>query len=774
MQTDASLERDTDLIQEYVELLNRGAARPGPFGKLASLAKLGSLRRRLAAAARRSPSPELERAEAIAAAETTSTWGRRVATSFWGSRLLMAITLFVGQQFVLLAILVLSAAYTNIATYPPIPEHGYVPRATRAAIVLLIAFVFAFYAAAPVLAALLLWGGRFFRTWRLSVPVVLLLLLGSAVCTLLTFRGLANPGFASDSIHQFVETRSDLGSSPDVNPYISYQKWLDNESHWLLKDPKLKADYEQYLRNGPGRWLTNKFDTNDPGAWASPDALLAIGALVDTEFDQAKFRDWLVEYIDRNKINSRDIDRDVDALVAPANQRFLSVWQAEPFLRDRDVNVRRHYFDDVFRRMRLVGIALFGTLLTLSLIAYLVGPLSITAGWVARSLRAGRVATAASGVRTRYYAMPERADLGADVSGSTMSLLARVHRSYVRSVLAVTIVVLGAWILWLGGRSQPGRIMATQNALMNRFVAIPADTRTTPSPAVVAPAQTAPLAMAGPPAFPAGTGDPSVAVDRNGDGVPDERVRPTLESRLAAIEKQLEDSDYEFRKRFKSAATLLEVYSREIDALRAQNASLEARQADLLNSTSALGSRLSTVEGTARSAAAIASAAQNRAESIGVQVTSLADTVEERTAALDRRAGQLEKRDDEIQATVDAVSADLDEKTTELRARTERLGERATDLAERGEQIAALQRTVYAALVDEFARTLDSLERRSHSRLYRMFNKAEARAQLADLRRRVQLVRAKLQESDDPDAPAFDKQLAELQERIGPVEVRYR
>lgn len=779
MQTDARPERDAELIQDYVEILTRRAARPGPFAKIAALAKLGSLRRRLHATARRSPSADVERAEAIAAAETTAGWTRRLATSYWGSRALMALALFLGQQLVLLAILVLSSAYTNVAAAPPRPENGYLPRATAGAVVLLVVFVFAFYAAAPLLAAALLWGGRFVRSWRLTLPLVTALLLGSAVCTYFTFRGLHNPGFAMDSVHQFVETRGDAGA--DVNPYLAYTKWLDNESHWLLKDPKLKADYETYLRNGPGRWLTNKFDTTDPAAWASPDALLAIGALVDTEHDQAKFRDWLVEYADRNKINSRDIDRDIEALVAPPNQRFLSVWQAEPFLRDRDVEVRRDYFDQVYRRTRVVGMIFFGVLLVLSLLVYLVGPLSITAGWIARSLRVSPIAAAANGIRTRYYATPERAELDADAFDETLELFARVHRAYVRAVLAVTIVVLGTWVLWLASRATPSRAMATQNALMHRFVAFPAGSpRTESVPAaatsavVAAPvAGATPLAMAGTPAFPNGGGDPSVAVDRDGDGVPDERAVSPLEARLAKIEKQLDDSDYDFRKRFNSAATLLEAYRRQIEALRAENQQLESRQNDLASMATALGGRISSVEGEARSAASDARSAATRAENASAQVTALADTVETRADALDRRADALDKRDDELQTTVDALGTDVDEKAAELRARTERLGERATDLAERAEQIAELQRTAYAALVDEFSRSIDALERRSHSRLYRMFNKKEAREELADLRRRIQLVRAKLQASDDPDIPALDKRLVELQDRIGPVEQKF-
>ena len=82
---------------------------------------------------------------------------------------------------------------------------------------------------------------------------------------------------------------------------------------------------------------------------------------MDQEHDQAKFREWLKDYIERNRIYSRDID--VDVLVGPANQRFLSIWQAEPFLRDRDVNVRRAYYGELFNRIRIAGLVFFGVMI---------------------------------------------------------------------------------------------------------------------------------------------------------------------------------------------------------------------------------------------------------------------------------------------------------------------------------------------------------------------------------------------------------------------------
>jgi predicted nucleic acid-binding Zn-ribbon protein len=776
MQTESRLDRDTDLLQEYLEVLDRKAARPSPFGKVAAFAKLGLLRRRLQAAVLRQPDPELERAEAAAVAETGSTWGRRFSTSFWGNRALMAALLVGGQQIVLIAILILSAGYLNLFTRPVNPENGYLPAVTRNAVLFLIFFVFAFYFATPLFSLLLMWGGRFFRSWRVTAPALLLLVLVASAATYMTFRNLSNPLNAPDSLHSFIITRS--GSAPsDINPYKAYYTWLD--MNWLLKDPKFRADYEEYLRRGPGRWLTNRFDTTKSEAWADPQTLVYIGEFVDQYHDQAKFREWLRDYVERNKIYSRDIDKDIDVLVGPANQRFLSVWQAEPFLRERDAHVHRNYYEEVYRRVRQWGVIYFVALVVVYLALYLLGPAFLVTGWVARSLKLQGAANAVDRAKSRYYGFPEQRDLGAEpLYAGAYDLLSRIHRSYVRAVLAVTAIVFVAWAVWLASRVDAPRPMTTQSSLMSRFVAFPSTDRPVVATGVdpaAAPAVNAlpQVADAAAPQFVGGMGDPAVAVDRDGDGVPDEAPLP-LEARLAAIQRQIDDSDWEFRKKFKATEALLTAYKREIETLRKRNAQLESRTSDIASQTSALGGRVASAESSARSAASSAEAARGRAEALSGEISSLAGSVQQRTDALDRRAAALEQRDDELQTQSEAIATDLDERTRELTARTERLGDRTTDLAERAEQIAGLQQTVYTALVDELRRQIGAIERRSHSRLYRMFNKKEALAQLADLRRRIQLVRAELREAGDPDSLEVDAELEQLQREIGPVESRYK
>lgn len=776
MQTEPSLERDTDLIHEYLEVLDRKAARPSPFGKLAALTKMGFLRRRLQSAVLRHPDPELERAEASAIAETGGTWGRRFATSFWGNRTLMVLLLVGGQQLVLIALLVLSAAYTNLFTRPVNPENGYLPAVTRNSVIFLILFVFAFYFATPLFSVILMWGGRFFRSWRATVPALMLLMLAASAFTFLTFRGLANPASGPDSLHQFIVTRSG-GAPTGVKPYQAYSTWLD--MNWLLKDPKFRADYEEYLRRGPGRWLTNRFDTTESAAWADPQTLVYIGEFVDQYHDQQKFREWLTDYVERNKIYSRDIERDIETLVGPANQRFLSVWQAEPYLRERDGHVRRNYFSQVYTRVRRLGMIYFGSLIAVYLLLYLIGPAFLVTGWLARSLRLERAASIVERARDRYYAFPEQRDLDdRPFYAGAYDLLSRIHRSYIRAVLAVTMVVFAAWAIWLASRIEAPRPMTTQSALMSRFVAFPSTDRATlatasqvPSPA----AADAPTVAATPQsaAFPGGTGDPAVGIDRNGDGIPDEVPVLPLEARLAALERQIEDADWELQKKFKATEALLATYKQELEALRARDLQIEQRQSDIASQVTAVGGRIASAEMAARSAASGAESARGRAEAIAGQLASLADSVEQRADSLDRRVEALDRRAEDLQNTSEAIAGDLDERTRELTARTERLGERATDLAERAEQIATLQETITTALVDEFRRDIDAIERRAESRLYRMFNKKEALARLADLRRRLQLVRARLREAGDAESLRVDAEIERLQQRIGPIEMKF-
>jgi hypothetical protein len=767
-----SPERDTDLIQEYIELLDRKAGRPTLFGKLAALNKLSVLRRYLARAVARHPDPDLERVEAAAALESGQSWGRRFATSFWGNRVLMGLLIVGGQQLVLLVLALLALAYANLTARPASSVTGLQPPAARYAVVSLILFVFGFFFVTPLFSIVLVWGGRYFRAWRKTVPVTLLVMFAASAFTYLTFRGTQNPDFTPDSVHQFATSRK-------LENFRSYERWLD--LNWLLKDPKFQADYEQYLRNGPGRWLTNRFDTTDDEKWADPEALKHIGEFVDSQHDQERFREWLKDYVERNKIYSEGIDTEIDTLVGPANQRFLSIWQAAPFLRDRDLHTRRHYFSQVFANLRSWGLIYFGGMILLYLLLYLVGPALRVGSWLAESFGLSRAAAVASRARSRYYAFPEQQELTVQpFFESSYALLERVHRSFVRTVLGVSLIVFAAWSLWMASRPERPSAVGTQSALMDRFVLLPTPERRRPqAPSAVAyGAQPAAQGATLPAAVPAGSYPgspyPALNMDLDGDGFPDKPELPPAEVRLAELQRLLDDMDYDYRKRFKANEALLATYQTELAGLRAENQQLAGQISAV---TGDVTSSVNILQGQVNSAATRAESAISRAEQVAEAAAAAAESAKalEATAQdLTNTVGELQKRDETIENRVDAVGMDLDERTRELTARTEVLGERTSELTERTEQIADLQQTAYTSIVQELRAELGRLELRSHSRLYRMFNKREAREQLTSLRRRIQALRGQLQTNSSPEAAALMKELTALQNEIGPVEERFQ
>ena len=373
--------------------------------------------------------------------------------------------------------------------------------------------------------------------------------------------------------------------------------------------------------------------------------------------------------------------------------------------------------------------------------------------------------------------------LGLSPGDPAYSLLSRVHRSYIRGVVAVSIVVLGAWSLWLASRSESTRPVATQSALMGRFVAVPGSERPFGSGVSIgAGASTGQLtgaavsvpASGAPQGFVGGTGDPSTAVDLDGDGVPDERPANPLEARLSAIQKQIDDSDYEFRKKFKTTAALLEAYKKEIDTLKNENARLNQTASGLTTLTSGISGRIASAEGQARSASISATEAREYASQLGTNLESLSATVDDHVRSLEQADRALEGRADEQQSTTEAIASDLDTTSREMQARTERLGERATDLAERTEQIAGLQRTMYAALIGEYDRQVSAIEQKADFRMYRMFNKKEGRSTIDDLRRRLQSVRAAmLAGSVEPDARNVIRYLEALQSRLNRIAPKF-
>jgi predicted nucleic acid-binding Zn-ribbon protein len=758
METELNQDRDTELIGEYLELLDRNSARRSPFARLAALAKLGIVERKLRNLVDRHPEPELERLEAIAESSTSRGWFRRLAAGYWGSRVLLLATVLIGHQLVLGALSLTSAAYTGVVGDDPQPSTGELSTLSRLAVIFLVLFVFAFYLTPPLLSFLGLWGGRFLRSWRVTVPAVAIAVLASAGCTYLSFRSLSNPAFTKASLNQFIESR--LISSSDA-----YRKWLD--MNWLLKDERFRSDYESYLKNGPGRWLTNRFDTTDPAAWADADpatpeneTLKYIGEFVDQQHDQTKFRDWLKDYVERNHINSRDIDRDIDGLIGAGNQRFLAVWQAEPYLRQRDVYVRQHYYEQVGAALRQWGLVMLGVTGCAFALAYAVGPCLLVLGWLARSFRMEWFGRLAERLRSRYYRYPEINDLGLEpYLPSTTEMLEKVHRGFIHSATIVSLVFFGLWALWLA--RDDGARATTQAGVIGRYVvgaSAPSDRPNDPGQAVT-PSTAPTLATIG---APSAFGDPAFGAE--GDEKP-----PPVEQRLLALERAYGDADYEMRKRFKTTDAVLASYKKELEELKRQAQQLERENRDLATLASGLQSQLGSAGSAASSATARAEDAIARAEDAMAGLTQLGVRADE----LDRRTGDLERASERLENETDVLAADLDAHNREMTARTEELADRAAGLDTRVESIADLQRTAYRYVVDQIDSEVAAIERRSESRMYRMFNRREALVRLDGLRGRIQTIRAMLQYNRSPEARLLMSQLTALLERITPIETRF-
>ena len=176
--------------------------------------------------------------------------------------------LVLGQQLVLALIMVpqcCSCAWLRF-------RRGGIPCCRTKTPAILLVFIFFFFFATPMLALLVLFGGRYFHSWRKTAPATIVILACPYWAHIWSCAIPRRPILCATSRR----SKSSL-KAREVN-VTNYRQWV--EANWLMSDAKFQRDYESYLRNGPGRWITSRIyaasDPKDPDAAWKREAIMTL------------------------------------------------------------------------------------------------------------------------------------------------------------------------------------------------------------------------------------------------------------------------------------------------------------------------------------------------------------------------------------------------------------------------------------------------------------------------------------------------------------------
>lgn len=735
--------RDTDVLREYLAALDERERVLSPFARLAATIKLARLRREL-------NNEQLETTDEDFAAlrrEIDERLNRSLLRRFqgnnWGSRISVFLILVAGQQLALALIWLLTKLFVRFA---PVPK-GWNPVLPHEQPAFLFGFIFIFFFATPTLALLVLSGGRYLRSWRTTLPATIAIFALSALGAFLVVRNkeMSNPVRHTTSLGQFMKGR-------DVNP-ASYGEWVN--ANWLMKDVKFQRDYDRYFRAGPGRWITSRFDSQRDAAWS--DSLGIMNEYLDDGQDTDGFGEWLRYYLDRNRIYAEDrIDREVDALTGSANQRFLGIWQLEPYLKERDQRLYRAYLGSVDRSMKTWGLLWLGLLAFVLPAAYSAKP--VVSLWKRKSgsgrMRGESVAldsdehAASSPVGVAHSSFPERSEITTPPFFETpFKLLSRVHRAFLRLVIFASLFVFVFWgMVYALDLTSEHPNPQSQTALMRSNLLF--------------------------------GGSPDRAASDNGEllshsrstgsrGPGEAASRETLlATRVQELEKTLDEDDYQSDKKFKEQYKIIASQRSELNSIRSATGQL---QQSLPEQISSVGSRVGAAEARAGEVMGQAEAARQAAESVQKQLGTKLNEVETRATRAAEQVGKVEDQASLLATRTEALEKELDRRARQIEARTEELGERTAGLKEREERVDRLQRVAFAAILAELKAGADELERRIASSFYRSFSKGEARRDADSLRQRIAALSTELRGMNTDQAKQFIEQLDTLGKRVDKI-----
>lgn len=748
--------RDTDILREYIAALDARERGMSPFARLAATVKLARLRRELDATQIEATDDDLAALRREIDERTNRSFMRRFESRPWGARLAIFLMLVIGQQLALALIALAAATFVRLA---PVPKrwNPVLPHEDPA---YLLVFCFFFFFITPLLALLVLFGGRFFRSWTKTLPAMLLIVIISAIGTYLVFRNTEpkNPV-------RHVTSLEELAKAREVN-VANYRQWV--AANWLMSDPQFQRDYEAYLREGPGRWIIARIypngDTSNDEAWRAGgenDAIDALNEYLDGGQDPNGFRDWLHYYLDRHRIYSEDrIEQEVSAITGPANQRFLGLWQVEPYLKERDQRLYSAYLGEMGRKMRLWGLASLGLYALAFLVIFLTAPALSFWERMAGGTRGKRPVSAyeaepaaapRSGGRNDWF--PERNEITTPAFFDTpLRLLSHVHRSFMRLAVSTILLVFLFWALVYAAQLSSSRPNpATQVGLMRSFFLFgKGDGRdaTPTSGASSATYATVHRAALTPPAPDATT------------------------ARVAAVQSQVDESDYQNDRRFKEQYRTLAATQTDINSLKSTTAQLQQTTNGLPQQISQVGSQ---AEARAGQALGEASSARQAAQTTEQQLTAKLKELEARASRASEEVGRVEAQASGIGTRTEKLETDIINLTKQLEARTDELSNRTVkEREDQAARLSALQNVAFAGIVSELTASVDELERRVGSNIYRFFNKGEAQREAEALRQRVTTLSTQLNGLASDQAKQAAAQLEQLRGRIDEIAARIK
>ncbi len=713
--------RDSDVIREYLAALDAGERGLSPFARLAATIKLARLRRELASTPLETTDEDLASLRREIDERLNRSLIRRIQSRNWGARASIFLMIVAGQQAILFLVLLATWLFVRFAPAP----RRWNPLFPHEQPAFLYTFIFLFLFVTPFLALLVVFGGRYARAWRRTLPITLLLIALSAVAAYLIVPiekrdRVPNPALqASTSIEQFARRRG-------LPNRESYRQWVD--SNWLLKDALLRSDYEAYLRRGPGRWITSRFPASDDAAWR--DSLDVMEQYLDGGQDVAGLREWLKYYLDRNRIYGEGrIDQEVASIAGEANQ---------PFLKERDQRLYRAHLGAVSNRMKNAALIGLAATALVFLAAFAAAPLMASLTVARRQTRQmdAEATMEQTPARPLRHSFPERSDIKSmPFYDAPFDMLTRAHRSFLRLAVFASVFVFVFWIalyaLAFGsGSANP----PSQVGLMRSFV-------------LVVPNQATPQS-------------------RQSASQRVVSVAPELAVQLKAIEGRLDEGEYEFTKEFEAQGVTLASQRADIDQLRSFSSQFQQTTSTLPTQLAELSTRATAAEARVGEVMGQVSGIKQKADALEGQLSSKIGQVESRASRASEQIGKIEEQASGLATRTEALEKELDRRARQIEARTEELGERTAALRDREERLTRFQRIAFGAILSGIRADVDELDRRSQSGRAEVQRAGEAIAQ------RINAMIKDLTEINTDQSKQFIDQLDELKKRLDQILAR--